>query len=57
MTEQERRAGQASNEASDRQDEAHGYEPPRLVVMGSLEELTRGTAGGATDPNGFSEGV
>jgi hypothetical protein len=29
--------------------DAHGYEPPRLVVIGSVEELTQGGGGGVTD--------
>jgi hypothetical protein len=57
MTGQERRAAQASNDAPARHDDAHGYEPPRLVVMGSLKELTHGTAGGApSDQLDTSEG-
>jgi hypothetical protein len=49
MTDQERGAEQAGDETSDRKDLATVYEPPRLAVIGSLEELTHGAGGGGPD--------
>jgi hypothetical protein len=56
MRDTARHAGHAFDEDSDRHGDASRYEPPRLVVMGSLEELTRGNATAATDGGAFSEG-
>jgi hypothetical protein len=56
MTDQERRAGEGSHEAPDRHDDASPFDPPRLVVMGSMEELTRGNTTAGTEGS-FSEGV
>lgn len=55
MTERDQRAGQAFEEAQDPDDDTHAYEPPRLVVMGSVKELTRGISAGQQDTGTVSE--
>jgi hypothetical protein len=55
LTERDQRAGQSFDEALGRDDDTHGYEAPRLVVMGSMEELTRGASAGDTDTGSISE--
>jgi hypothetical protein len=49
MTNQERRSDEAERGIPDRADDDALYEPPRLAVIGSLEELTQGTVGTGAD--------
>jgi hypothetical protein len=36
------------------EDAAAAYQPPSIIYLGSFEELTAGTAGGASDVGGAS---
>jgi hypothetical protein len=49
MNDQERRTDEAGHEIAEQNDDATGYEAPRLAVIGSLEELTQGAPGLGAD--------
>jgi hypothetical protein len=54
MTDDERGTGEVANESAEHRGDI-AYEPPRLAVIGSLEQLTQGSGIGGNDTAGFSE--